>query len=48
MAALMRAVQRAHLVAHQTNTKVVIRRNGKVVEIDPDPDLYEKHAEFIR
>ncbi len=46
MAALMRAVRRAHLVAHQTGTGVIVRRNGKVVEIDPDPDMYEKHEEF--
>ncbi len=46
MAALMRAVRRAHLVAHQTGTGVIVMRDGKVVEIDPDPDMYEKHEEF--
>ncbi|MCE2432805.1 MAG: hypothetical protein J4F29_07775 [Candidatus Latescibacteria bacterium] len=39
-AALIRAAKRAHLVAHQTGTKVVVMRDGKVVEIDPDPEMY--------
>ena len=39
-AALMRAAKRAHLIAHQTGTKVVVMRDGKVVEIDPDPEMY--------
>ena len=39
-AALFRAAQRAHLIAHQTGTRVVVRRDGKVVEIEPDPDMY--------
>lgn len=38
--ALIRAAKRAHLIAHQTGTKVVVMRDGKVVEIDPDPDMY--------
>ena len=33
-AALTRAAQRAHLIAHQTGTGVVVMRDGKVVEID--------------
>ncbi len=40
-AALMRAARRAHQVAHQTGTGVVVRRNGKVVEIEPDLKMYE-------
>ena len=40
-AALMRAARRAHLIAHQTGTGVVIMRAGKVVEIEPDPEMYE-------
>ena len=39
-AALFRAAQRAHLIAHQTGTGVVVMRDGKVVEIEPDPDMY--------
>ncbi len=40
-AALMRAARRAHLIAHQTGTGVIIMRDGKVVEIEPDPEMYE-------
>ena len=40
-AALVRAARRAHLVAHQTGTGVVVMRKGKVVEIEPDPKIYE-------
>ncbi len=39
-AALIRAAKRAHLIAHQTGTKVVVMRDGKVVEIDPDSEMY--------
>ncbi len=39
-AALMRAARRAHLIAHQTGTGVVVMRDGKVVEIEPDPEMY--------
>ena len=39
-AALMRAARRAHLIAHQTGTGVVVMRDGEVVEIEPDPDMY--------
>lgn len=39
-AALFRAAQRAHLIAHQTGTRVVVMRDGEVVEIEPDPDMY--------
>ena len=40
-AALMRAARRAHLIAHQTGTGVVVMRNGKVVEVEPAPEMYE-------
>ena len=42
MAALMRAARRAHLIAiaHQAGTGVVVMQAGKVVEIDPDPEMY--------
>ena len=39
-AALTRAAKRAHLIAHQTGTGVVVMRDGKVVEIEPDPEMY--------
>ena len=39
-AALIRAAKRAHLIAHQAGTKVVVMRESKVVEIDPDPEMY--------
>ncbi len=39
-AALMRAARRAHLIAHQTGTGVVVMQDGKVVEIEPDPEMY--------
>ena len=39
-AALFRAARRAHLIAHQAGTGVVVMRDGKVVEIEPDPDMY--------
>ena len=39
-AALIRAAKRAHLIAHQAGTGVVVMRDGKVVEIEPDPEMY--------
>ena len=39
--ACARAARRAHLVAHRTGTKVVVVQDGEVVEIDPDPEMYE-------
>ena len=42
MAALVRAARRAHLIAHQAGTGVVVMQAGKVVEIDPDPEMYEE------
>ena len=39
-AALTRAAQRAHLIAHQTGTGVVVMRDGKVVTINPNPKMY--------
>lgn len=40
-AAFARAARRAHLVAHRTGTKLVVARDGGVVGIDPDPEMYE-------
>ena len=39
-AALFRAARRAHLIAHQAGTGVVVMRDGEVTEIEPDPDMY--------
>ena len=39
--ALYRAARRAHLIAHQTGTGVVVMLDGEVVEIEPDPEMYE-------
>ena len=41
LAALKRAAKQAHLVAYQTGTGVVMRRNGKLVVVAPDPAMYE-------
>ena len=38
--ALLRAVKRAHKIAHLTDTNIVVMRDGKVVEVPPDPELY--------
>ena len=38
--ALHRAARRAHKVAHQNKTGVVAMEKGKVVEIEPDPEMY--------
>lgn len=40
-AALTRAAKHAHLIAYQTGTGVVERRNGKMGVYPPDPDMYE-------
>ena len=39
-AALIRAAKRAHLIAYQAGTGVVVMWDGKVVEIEPDPEMY--------
>ncbi len=40
--ALYRAARRAHKIAHQHKTGVVIMEKGKVIEIEPDPEMYEE------
>ena len=42
LAALRRAYRRAHFIAYLTETKVVTWIDGKVVELDPDPEIYEE------
>ena len=39
--ALYRAARRAHKTAYQHKTGVVIMRDGEVVTVDPDPEMYE-------
>ena len=40
MPALLRAVKRAHKIAHQTGTYIVTMRDGEVVHVPPDPAMY--------
>ena len=40
-AAMERAVRRAHRDAHRHGTGVLVVVNGKMVEVPPDPALYE-------
>ena len=40
-AAMERAVRRAHRDAHRHGTTVLVVENGEMVEVDPDPALYE-------
>lgn len=40
-AAMERAVRRAHRDAHRHGTGVLVVENGEMVEVDPDPALYE-------
>lgn len=40
--ALHRAARRAHRIAHQYKTGVVVMEKGKVIEIEPDPKMYEE------
>ena len=40
-AAMERAVRRAHRDAHRHGTTVLVVENGKIVEIAPEPALYE-------
>ena len=42
-AAMERAVRRAHWVAHVHGTGVLVVVDGKMVEVDPDPELYEDY-----
>jgi hypothetical protein len=44
MAAMKRAAQRAREIAIQTNTNLVVVRNGKLVKIPPD-ELRREAAE---
>ena len=39
--ALYRAAKRAHKTAHQHKTGIVVMREGEVVTVDPDLEMYE-------
>lgn len=41
MAALLRAARRAHEIARATGTKVVVHVDGKTVEMDPNPEMFD-------
>ena len=43
--ALHRAARRAHKVAHQHKTGVVVMEKGKVIDIEPDPEMYGEEWE---
>ena len=40
-AALRRAAKRAHEIARQTGTKVIVHVDGRTVALDPDPEMFE-------
>ncbi len=40
-AAIERAVRRAHRDAHRHGTGVLVVENGRMVEVPPEPALYE-------
>lgn len=40
-AALLRAARRAHEIARDTGTKVVVAVDGETVEMDPDPEMFD-------
>ena len=39
---LFRAARRAHEIARDTGTKVIVVVNGKTVEMDPDPEMFDR------
>ncbi len=41
MAALLRAARRAHEIARAHGTKVVVHVDGKTVEIEPNPEMFD-------
>ena len=40
-AALYRAARRAHEIARDTGTKVIVEKDGKLVRMDPDPEMFD-------
>ena len=47
-AAMERAVRRAHRDAHRHGTGVLVVENGKMLEVAPDPALYEDDSRAQR
>ena len=41
MSALRRAARRAHEIARATGTKVVVHVDGKTVEMEPNPEMFD-------
>ena len=41
MAALLRAARRAHEIARDTGTKVVVVVDGETIEMDPNPEMFD-------
>lgn len=41
MAALLRAARRAHEIARAHGTRVVVHVDGKTVEIEPNPEMFD-------
>ena len=42
MAALLRAARRAHEIARAHGTKVVVHVDGKTVEMEPNPEMFDE------
>lgn len=40
--ALLRAARRAHEIARDTGTKVVVVVDGKTVKMDPNPEMFDR------
>ena len=40
-AALLRATRRAHEIARDTGTKVVVVVDGEMIEMDPNPEMFD-------
>ena len=40
-AALYRAARRAHEIARDTGTKVIVAKDGNPVRLDPDPEMFD-------
>lgn len=40
-AALLRAARRAHEIARDTGTKVVVVVDGETIEMDPNPEMFD-------
>ena len=41
-AALLRAARRAHEIARDTGTKVIVVVDGKTIAMDPNPEMFDQ------